>query len=147
MEHLEPPSIDLWNTRREWFETQLLAYEKGASYLVSEQACALMAEVQSCYCAGIWVAVVILAYTVLEAQLLETEMLGVEGNSKELLNSRGFGEEYQRFRLRRNRIVHLRPGEPAITVDQQWGSRLELKAEAENAIQLMFAAFFSNPSV
>lgn len=106
-----------------------------------------MAEVQSCYCAGAWVAVIVLAYTVLDAQLLETEIPGFKGNSKELLESAGFGEEYQKLRLRRNRIMHLRPEGPAITVDQQWGARPELEEEAENAVRLMLAAFFSNPGV
>lgn len=147
MEYLEPPSEEVWNRRRDWFESQISEYEERASYLVSEQACALMAEVQSCYCAGAWVAVIVLAHTVLEAQLLETEVPGFKGNSKELLECLGFGEEYQKLRLRRNRIIHLRPEEPAITVDQQWGARAELEAEAENAIRLMLAAFFSNPGV
>lgn len=147
MEHLEPPSENLWNQRRDWFESQLTECEERASYLVSEQACALMAEVQACYCAGAWVAVIILAYTVLDAQLVETEVPGFKGNSKELLECLGFGEEYQKLRLRRNRIIHLRPEDPAITVDQQWCARPELEAEAENAIRLMLAAFFSNPSV
>jgi hypothetical protein len=147
MEHLEPPSEEAWNRRRDWFESQISEYEERASYLVSEQACALMAEVQSCYCAGAWVAVIVLAHTVLEAQLLETEIPGFKGNSKELLECLGFGEEYQKLRLRRNRIIHLRPEEPAITVDQQWGARAELETEAENAIRLMLAAFFSNPGV
>lgn len=147
MEHLEPPSEKLWNQRRDWFENQVTEYEEHASYLVSEQACALMAEVQSCYCAGAWVAVIVLAYTVLDAQLVETEAPGFKGNSKELLECLGFGEDYQKLRIRRNRIIHLRPEDPAITVDQQWGARPELEAEAENAIRLMLAAFFSNPSV
>lgn len=147
MEHLEPPSEELWNQRRDWFENQVAEYEGHASYLVSEQACALMVEVQSCYCAGAWVAVIVLAYTVLDAQLLETEVPGFNGNSKELLECLGFGEEYQKLRLRRNRIIHLRPEKPAITVDQQWGARTELEAEAKNAIRLMLAAFFFNPGV
>ncbi len=51
----------------------------------------------------------------LDAQLLETEMPDFKGNSKDLLKQLGFGPEYQAFRLRRNRIVHLRLDEPAIT--------------------------------
>tara|TARA_B100001250_G_scaffold408214_1_gene430210 strand:+ start:1436 stop:1756 length:321 start_codon:yes stop_codon:yes gene_type:complete len=106
-----------------------------------------MAEVQSCYCAGAWVAVIILAYTVLDAQLLETEVSGFKGNSKELLECLGYGEEYQKLRLRRNRLIHFRLDESAITVDQQYGTRPELEEEANKAVRLMLAAFFSNPSV
>lgn len=104
-----------------------------------------MLEVQSCYCAGAWIAVVVLAYTVIDAQLLETQAPGIEGNSAQLLRHLDFGDEYQRLRLRRNRIVHLRCDQPAITVDQQWGSRQELEAEAQAAVKLMLVAFFDAP--
>lgn len=147
MDHLEPPPEEVWSQRRDWFESLISLHEGRASYLVSEQASALMVEAQSCYCAGAWVAVIVLAYTVIDAQLLETESPNFKGNSKELLENLHFGEEYQQLRLRRNRIIHLRPTEPAITIDQQWDSRLELKEEAEHAIRLMVEAFFSNPVI
>jgi len=145
VEYLNAPSEGTWNERRDWFEGQIFEHEGRGSYLVSEQACALMMEVQSCYCAGAWVAVMVLAYTVIDAQLLETQAPGFEGNSAQLLGYLGFGDEYQRLRLRRNRIVHLRCDQPAITVDQQWGSRQELEAEARTAVRLMLAAFFDAP--
>lgn len=147
MEYLELPTVETWNTRRSWFESQLLAFEERSSYMVSEQASALVGEVQACYCAGAWVAVLVIAFTVIDAQLLEVEAPGFKGNTKELLESQGLGPEYQALRLRRNRIVHLRPEQPAITVDLQWGSRAELKKEAENAVALMLSAIFSNPWV
>lgn len=145
MEHLELPSESTWDERRDWFEGQISEYQGQGSYLLSEQACALMMEVQSCYCAGAWVAVVVLAYTVIDAQLLETQAPDFEGNSAQLLRHLNFGDEYQQLRLRRNRIVHLRCDQPAITVDQQWGSRQELEAEARAAVKLMLAAFFDAP--
>jgi hypothetical protein len=91
--------------------------------------------------------VIVFAYTVLDAQLLQTEMPEFKGNSKDLITQLGFGDDYQQLRLRRNRIIHLRPDDPAITVDQQWSRRAELQKEAEHALGLMLAAFFSNPSV
>tara|TARA_R110002073_G_scaffold68403_1_gene169898 strand:+ start:4927 stop:5370 length:444 start_codon:yes stop_codon:yes gene_type:complete len=147
MENLAQPTEDSWNSRREWFEGLLLEFEESGSYLVSEQASALIGEVQSCYCAGAWVAAIVLAFTVIDAQLIEVEAPGFKGSAKELLESQGLGSECQALRLRRNRIIHLRPEQPAITVDQQWGSRIELKEEAENAIHLMLSAFFANPFV
>jgi hypothetical protein len=45
MEQLEPPSVELWNRRRDWFESQVSEYEERTSYFVCEQACALMTEV------------------------------------------------------------------------------------------------------
>lgn len=145
MEHLELPSDITWRDRRYWFEDQIAEHQGHGSYLLSEQACALMMEVQACYCAGAWIAVVVLAYTVIDAQLLETQASGFDGNSAQLLRHLDFSDEYQQLRLRRNRIVHLRCDQPAITVDQQWGLRKELEAEAQAAVKLMLAAFFDAP--
>jgi len=145
MEHLDPPSEITWSSRRAWFDDQIAEHQGDGSYLLSEQACALMMEVQACYCAGAWIAVIVLAYTVIDAQLLETQAPGFEGNSAQLLRHLEFGDEYQQLRLRRNRIVHLRCDQPAITVDQQWGTRQELEAEAQAAVRLMMATFFDAP--
>ena len=145
MEHLEPPSEITWSDRRNWFEGRIAEHQGHGSYLLSEQACALMMEVQACYCAGAWIAVVVLAFTVIDAQLLETQAPASEGNSAQLLRHLDFGDEYQQLRVRRNRIIHLRCDQPAITVDQQWSSRQELEAEAQAAVKLMLAAFFDAP--
>lgn len=145
MEHLEPPSKITWSNRRNWFEDRIAEHQGHGSYLLSEQACALMMEVQACYCAGAWIAVVVLAFTVIDAQHLETRAPDFEGNSAQLLRHLDFGDEYQQLRVRRNRIVHLRCDQPAITIDQQWGSRQELEAEAQAAVKLMLAAFFDAP--
>src|SRR5436853_443697 len=69
MEHLEYPSKQLWEERRHWFEALEEESRGEGNYLVSEQACALIAEVQSVFCAGAWVAVVILVLSIIDAQL------------------------------------------------------------------------------
>ena len=147
MEHLEQPSLELWIKRREWFENLLNEYESIGSYFVSEQACALIAETQSCFCTGAWISVIILAFTVIDAQIRETEVPDFKGNSKKLINILGFDERFQKLRKRRNKIIHLNIDDPAITVDQQWGNRKELEEEAREAIKLMCEAFFSNPCI
>ena len=93
------------------------------NYLVSEQALALMAEVQSTFCAGAWIAVIILAITVADAHLRETEAPGFAGNMKRLIETAGANPHLQQLRLRRNALIHLSPDNPTITVDQQWDSR------------------------
>lgn len=145
MEHLEYPSKEIWNLRRDWFEDLLFKHEGRGSFLVSEQACALIAEAQSCFCAGAWVSVIILCFTVVETQLKETEIPDFKGSSKQLLEILDFDEKFQQLRMRRNRLVHLDIANPAITVDQQWEDREKLQKEAEDAIQIMMEAFFSNP--
>ncbi len=142
MEYLEHPSPETWAQRQEWFEGELLQREQEGSFLVSEQACALIGEAQTCFCAGAWISVIILAFTVIDAQLRETEVPGFNGNSKRLLGDLGFDGRFQKLRECRNRIIHIRSGSPGITVDQQWADRKALEA-----VELMLEAFFSNPGV
>jgi len=49
MDHLECPSSKVWEVRRAWFESLNEDISGEGSYLVSEQACALIAEVQASY--------------------------------------------------------------------------------------------------
>ena len=145
MDHLEIPSVDLWEERRAWFESLNEEVMGEGSYLVSEQACALIAEVQSTFCAGAWVAVIVLSMAVVEAQLRETELAGFRGSTKKLLNAVRANPELQKLRVRRNALVHSDPDNPGITVDQQWGQRLQLEAEAKKAIRLMLETFYMSP--
>ena len=85
MDHLDHPDEGTWRDRQLWFEEELdRAQGEYGGYEVSEQACALMAEVQAVFCAGAWVGVVILAMAVIDAQLRETEVPGFAGSAHEL---------------------------------------------------------------
>lgn len=147
MEHLNPTQEIIWQQRQKWFESKVFAHEEWGSYLIGEQASALTVEVQACYCVGAWVAATALAFSVVEAHLVDLANGTAPPNAKQLLEQASLGEEYQTLRLRRNRLLHLRLEEPGITVDQQWGNREELQAEAEHAIELMLAVLYSNPGV
>lgn len=143
MEHLEHPSATLWEERREWFEAYIFHYEELASYLVGEQASALISEVQACFCAGAWAAVVVLAFTVIDANLQETSSSSGRLRAVDLLKERGFSASFDRLRRRRNALVHATRDNPAITIDQQWDNRSNLEDEAREAVGLMFQAFYS----
>lgn len=145
MDWLEQPSTELWQARRCWFEELGESLAGEGSYLVSEQACALIGEVQMAFCAGAWVAVLVLAMAVVDAQLRETELPGFAGNTKQLLDGAQANPELQHLRERRNSIVHIDPENPAITVDEQWANRTELEQEARQAVRLMFEAFYIGP--
>ncbi|HEY3376056.1 MAG TPA: hypothetical protein VGL77_01060 [Armatimonadota bacterium] len=147
MEHLEHPSQELWNERRRWFESINEAACGDACYLVSEQACALTAEVQATFCAGAWIGVIVLAMTVIDATLRETELPGFQGNTSQLIDAAGGSSQLQELRRRRNTLVHVNPNNPAITVDQQWFARHELELEAKKSVELMFEAFYIGPWV
>jgi len=144
---LEQPSAELREARRQWFDELGESLASEGSYMVSEQACALIGEVQTCFCAGAWVAVLVLAMVTVDAQLRETELPGFTGNTRQLLDAAQANPELQRLRERRNAIIHLDPGNPAITVDQQWANRDQLEQEARQAVRLMFEAFYIGPWV
>jgi hypothetical protein len=147
MDHIEYPIRSVWDARREWFECLIEKEAGDGAYLVSEQACALIAEAQSVFCAGAWAAVIIIAVAVVDAQLRETEIPGFEGNTKKLIDATGANPALQRLRLRRNALIHVDPDNPALTVDDQWSGRTALEADAREAILLMFEAFYLSPAV
>jgi len=147
MDHLEHPSYSLWEDRRQWFESINDKAQGEGSYIVSEQACALTAEVQSAFCAGAWIAVIILSMAVVDAALRETEIPGFSGNTKQLIDETEANPLLQKMRERRNALTHVDPSNPAITVDQQWFDRDKLEKEARLAVELMFEAFYIGPWV
>lgn len=147
MDHIEHPPQQLWDERRRWFEAVEERARGEGSYLVSEQACALTADVQAAFCAGAWGAVVILVICVVDAALRETELPGFRGNTKDLLEAAGTNPELQALRRRRNSLVHVNPEAPGLTVDQQWADRAQLEIEARRAVELMFEAFYIGPWV
>jgi hypothetical protein len=100
MDHLEHPTQLMWEARRSWFESQEEGYRGEAGYLISEQACALIADVQAAFCAGAWLAVVVLAMAVIDAQLQETELPGFKGNTMQLLDESGASPDVQSLRRR-----------------------------------------------
>lgn len=147
MDFLEYPNKGHWESRLRWFEELAESSGGDAAYIVSEQASALLGEVQTAFCAGAWVAVIVLAMAVVDAQLRETELPGFKGNTRELLAAVDANPDLQRLRERRNALVHINPENPAITVDQQWANRSILEQEARQAIKLMFEAFYMGPWV
>ncbi len=144
MNHLDYPNIEIWQERQQWFENEIEVAQGQGSYLLSEQACALTAEVQATFCSGAWAAVLILAATVVEAQLRE-EITDFKGNAKGLIDAAGGEPQLHWLRRRRNSLVHANPDKPALTVDQQWTERDELEREAREAVRLMLDALFMSP--
>lgn len=144
MDWLEHPNRKSWESRQRWFEEKGESYQGVGSYFVSEQACALIGEVQTAFCAGAWLAVIVLAMSVVDSQLREFTS-GFTGSTKRLLMDAQVNPKLQQLRERRNAIIHLDTENPAITVDQQWTNRKELEQEAKQAVELMFEAFYSDP--
>lgn len=144
MIHLEHLSLEMWKERRDWFEQNAEPPDDGG-YLLSEQACALTADLQCAFCAGAWIAVIVLAAATIDAHLHDAE--GFSGNAKRAIDAAGAGPQLHALRKRRNRLIHADSDNPAITIDQQWSERLLLEEDARLAVKLVFRVFYANPSV
>ena len=144
MIHLEHPSNEVWELRRDWFEQKAEPPADGG-YLLSEQACALVADLQCAFCAGAWIAVVVLAAAAIDAHLHDAE--GFTGNAKRVIDEAGADSQLHTLRSRRNALIHSDLESPAITVDQQWSERLRLEDDARTAVELVFRVFYATAFV
>ena len=132
MEHLERPSEETWDERRLWFEEQEAHYARHGARSPSEQACALMIDLQAVFCAGAWAAVAILACAVTEAQ----------GGSKRESLPGVPDADYRWLRALRNRLCHENRNDPELTVEDQWLRRDLWEERARRAAAIAFAALY-----
>ena len=132
MEHLERPAEEVWDERRLWFEEQEAQFARNGARAPSEQACALMIDLQAVFCAGAWAAVVILACAVTEAQ----------GGSKRESLPGVPDREYRWLRALRNRLSHENRNDPELTVEDQWLRRDLWEERARRAVAIAFAALY-----
>ena len=144
MIHLEHPSEKMWEVRQRWFEQKAEPPDEGG-YLVSEQACGLVADLQCVFCAGAWIAVIILAAAVIDAHLHDAE--GCTGNAKSAIDQANADPQLHALRKRRNALIHSNSDSPAIAADQQWFERARLEDDARLAVDLVFRVFYASPFV
>ena len=141
-------TFEEWETRASWFDSLDLSLSDDAgSYFVGEQASALSGEVRTVFCAGAWVATILLAMSAVDAQLREAELPKFKGNTKQLLEVLGVNPELQVLRQRRNTLVHVDRDAASVTVDDMWFKQVELEQEARSAVALMFDVLFMSPWV
>ena len=146
MEQLEHPDFEIWEERKGWFENELENKQHPmASYLVSDQGTALLVELQSCYCAGAFLAVIILSVSIIDAQLRETEAMDNKIGTAKLLNEYFTGKDINWLRKLRNKYVHVDIDNPALTIDDQYNNRKQMVSDARLAIQIVIHAFFQSP--
>jgi hypothetical protein len=131
MQHLEYPSEETWEDRRLWFEErQQKAAAEGVERL-SEQAAALVIELQAVFCAGAWAASVILAAAVVDAQDYYRGFPGDRG-----------GEDRSWLRNLRNRLLHEDRTNPALTIEDHWMKRDEWRRLAKRAVLAAFDVLY-----
>ena len=136
MEQLERPDALDWDERRLWLEEREAAYAAGGVGELSEQACALMIDLQAAYCAGAWSAVVILAAAIVDAQSFHA---GFPSDS--------LTDERSWLRGLRNRLLHEDRSDPAITIEDQWTRRDEWQRKAKRAVDVALATLYGGSEV
>lgn len=144
---MECPDSEIWNGRNAWLEQVIdQSQHPLASYMLSEQACALTMDVQLAFCAGAWVCVIVMAAAVIEAQLREVEV-GSEDRLVDLIDQVSADSRLHALCKRRNATMHLTVDVPVITADQRWPDQALLEQEARDAIELMFETLHMSPGV
>ena len=132
MEHLDPPSETDWDERRLWFEGREAARGEDGVGELSEQACALMIDLQAAFCAGAWTAVIVLAAAIVDAQSFHA------GFPRD-----GLAEERKWLRGLRNDLLHEDRSQPAITLEDQWTGRKDWEKRAKRAVEVAFAVLYA----
>lgn len=146
MEHLDHPNPNTWEKRKMWFENELESKQHPmTSYLLSDQATALLVDLQSCYCSGSFIAVIILSVSIIDAQLRETEAMDDKLGTAKLLDAYYTGKDINWLRKLRNQYVHLNVDNPALVIDDQYNNRKQMEVDAKRAIEMVIHAFFQSP--
>lgn len=118
--------------RRLWLAKRIEAETDGEGLFPSPQADALLAEMAQVFSDGAWLATVILAQAVLDADLMENDRL-----DGALLNELRHGRGYVWLRERRNALVHADGPGPAVTVDSRTRDAAALERDARRAVELV----------
>ncbi len=135
MDQLEAPEAAVWEERRRWFEAGQVRCARAGAPAPSEQACALMIDLQAAFCAGAFSAGIMLAAAIVDAQAPADapREAGVPGLDRKTLRW---------LRGLRNRLVHEDPANPAITIEDHWMKRDIWERWTRRAVEAAFAALY-----
>ena len=130
--------------RRDWFEGRQAECAQAGAPAPSEQACALMIDLQAVYCLGAWAAAIIFAAVIVDSQAREARARDAEaaeaGRRADVPGlDRG---ELRWLRDLRNRLVHEDRDKPVIAVEDQWTKRKAWERHAKRAVEAAFAALY-----
>jgi len=131
-ELVERPDELTWDSRRDWLAAREEALSKeGVSGRLSEQATALMVELERAFCAGAWAAVIVLAGAIVDAQAFHA------GFPADLER-----EERDWLRRQRNALLHENRQHPAITLEDLWLREPEWAKAAKRAANLALVLLY-----
>lgn len=149
MDHISYPHLEVWQTRRDWFESVFDIDGRGGAYTTGEHATGLLVDLQAIYCAGAFVSVIIMACTIADAQLREAELgENFEGGMMAAFDQSSHSSELEWLRKRRNELVHFKKSRRlAITVEDHYLNREQHQIDAKRSINIVAAVLFENPWV
>ncbi|MEM7169612.1 MAG: hypothetical protein AAF530_05550 [Pseudomonadota bacterium] len=136
MDQIEHPPLETWQARRDWFESLQQANEGQTPVSPSEQASALLIDLQAVFCAGAWVAAIVLAAAVIESQSRH-----VGGRPSSRLPGLSIEERRWLYHLR-NRLVHEHHSDPVLTIEDQWLNRPDWERRARRAVEMAVRALY-----
>ena len=128
----ELTGFQAFQERCRWLEGRVCELSDGEGLRPAPQADALLAEMNQVFCDGAWLATVILAQAVLDADLAENDNL--DGAS---LNELRFGRGYVWLRERRNLLLHADGPGPVVTVVGRTRDAAALERDARRAVELV----------
>jgi hypothetical protein len=129
-----------FEARRRWAEGLIRAVTDGDGLVAAPQAEALLSEMVHVFCAGAWLATVILAQAVLDADLVEGGRL--DGAT---LNELRLGRGYVWLRNRRNALLHADGPGPAVTTRDLASDAEALERDARRAVDLVVKGLAGRP--
>lgn len=130
MRALQPPDAKAWDARGAWFWRAHDANAGPHPLDLGPRAEALLHELEVVFCAGAWAAVVILAWTIVEAETRALARAGRVGSE---------APDIDWLRERRNRLAHVGPAEQSNeTLDDR-----PLEATAQGAVRIVFKTLFA----
>ncbi|MEO1193056.1 MAG: hypothetical protein AAFY02_14940 [Pseudomonadota bacterium] len=131
LEMVEHPSEAVWEKRRNWLIACEQRYAEGGAGRLSEQAAALMVDLQRAFCAGAWAGSVVLAGAIVDAQAFHA---GFPPQARP--------EDQAWLRGLRNKLMHEERGRPVITLEDQWIKGPEWEKSAKRACDLAMEALY-----
>lgn len=129
----DTPDLD---ARAAWFAETLWTSQRRE---VGEQAGALLAELETVFVAGAWIATVILAAAIVDAHVRAGGGAHDHAPTGVVWHEAGLDEDFHWLRQHRNRLLHF-GREPYLTVDMFWFQADELEADARRAVELVAEA-------
>jgi hypothetical protein len=140
---------EIWEERYRWLrQMDHDSQHPLASYMVSPQGTFISYDVETAFCAGAWVSVIVLTHAAIDATIRDTEVGDYRSNSKVIFDN---DPELEWLRKTRNSLVHVsEDGKSKFLPEGDMHNIADyheaLEKEAQRAIRLLFKVIYANPS-